>query len=129
MGDDDNTLGLGYNLLPKTDINTQLSDILSNNMDSLRTDMAASVGNDIANQTKNAVINPPLVSEGGFFSDPKQMAGLGSLVSAGAGLANTLAMMPVLREQRKALEQNRKFAAEDQLARRTARSGFNSFKG
>ena len=69
------------------------------------------------------------VEKGGLFDNAGKMQGISSLIGAGAGLANTLAMMPVLREQRKALEQNRKFAAEDQLARRTARSGFNSFKG
>jgi hypothetical protein len=64
-----------------------------------------------------------------IFGDASKLQGISSLVSAGAGLANTLAMLPILKEQRRSLEQNRKFAAEDQLARRTARSGFNSFKG
>ena len=90
-------------------------------------DMPATTGSAaIDNYTPMEIGTDP---EGGFFSDGKQMAGLGSLVSAGAGLANTLAMMPILREQRKTLEQNRQFAAEDQLARRTAKRGFNSFKG
>jgi hypothetical protein len=129
MGDDDNSLGLGYNLLPKTDIEKELSKILSDNMSNLRTDMATSVGKDITDQAKNAITSPSIADEGGFFSDPKQMAGFGSLITAGAGLANTLAMMPILQEQRRSLEQNRKFAAEDQLARRTARNGFNSFRG
>lgn len=75
-------------------------------------------------------IDPSIGTEStGLFDNADKLQGISSLVSAGAGLANTLAMMPVLREQRKALEQNRRFAAEDQLARRTAKSGFNSFKG
>jgi hypothetical protein len=93
----------------------------------LKTDFSFSTGSEAIDNYTPMEIGTD--SKGGFFSDPKQMAGFGSLITAGAGLANTLAMMPILQEQRRSLEQNRKFAAEDQLARRTARNGFNSFRG
>jgi hypothetical protein len=99
-------------------------------------DMYAGTGmqNPLTSIGSNAIdsykIDPTIGTEKtGLFDNAGKMQGIGSLVSAGAGLANTLAMLPMLKEQRKSLEQNRKFAAEDQLARRTARSGFNSFKG
>jgi len=91
--------------------------------------MDTGIDNLLETDFSSSITMPRPVESTSLLGDAARMQGIGSLVSAGAGLANTLAMMPILREQRKALEQNRKFAAEDQLARRTARSGFNAFKG
>jgi hypothetical protein len=80
----------------------------------------------VNNFIKDTDTMPDVTEASSIFDDPSKLQGISSMVSAGAGLANTLAMLPMLREQRRSLAQNRQFAAEDQLARRTGRSSFNS---
>jgi hypothetical protein len=105
-----------------TEVGQDVLKSVSNDVASAATSGIKDAGKDIAGSGAD--------KNGGFFSnlfdDGDKIAGLGSLVGGVAGLAGTLANLPLLREQRRSLAQNRAFAAEDQLARRTARRGFNS---
>lgn len=62
-----------------------------------------------------------------FGMSSGQLSGLGSIAGGVAGLASALSQMPVLRAQRRGLEQNIKFAKQDQENRYNKMKSFNSF--
>lgn len=62
-----------------------------------------------------------------FGMSSGQLSGLGSIAGGVAGLASALSQMPVLRAQRRGLEQNIKFAKQDQENRYKNMRSFNSF--
>ena len=124
---------------PMKDLNisAELSQNLNNTIKNTSNDVLKNATTDVASAATSGIkdVGKDIAGsaggkDGGFFSnlfdDGDKIAGLGSLVGGVAGLAGTLANLPLLREQRRSLAQNRAFAAEDQLARRTARRGFNS---
>lgn len=74
--------------------------------------------------TTKVVLNP---DNDLFGMSSGQLSGLGSIAGGVAGLASAFSQMPVLRAQRRGLEQNIKFAKQDQENRYKNMRSFNSF--
>lgn len=119
-----NMLSLGSNPVSNATSSGVLSDSLFNSTQDLSS--AADSFKFYESPLDSAgAVTPPSNSLFGLSSG--QISGLGSLAGSIAGLGSMLAQMPILRAQRRGLEQNIKFAKQDQENRYKNMRSFNSF--